>query len=144
MPSGVQLTSYRHCSTATRPCDPQRRRYASANGALLAPFARPARSPQERMAGTGVDVVSIDQNVDLTDARRRVGGADKAVQGNMDPAWLYADKAFIEKKVIETVMKGGNHKHVMNLGHGVMPTTPEENVAIFFETCRTVHERIKL
>lgn len=107
--------------------------YASGSGGML-----------ERMAATGVDVVSVDQSVDLTDARRRLGGKEQAVQGNMDPAWLYAEKEHIEQRVIDTVLKGGNYKHVMNLGHGVMPTTPEANVATFFETCRTVHERIKL
>ena len=89
-----------------------------------------------------VQVVSVDQNVDLTDARKRLG-PQQGVQGNLDPAWLFGSHQFIQDKVDETVRKGGNSRHVMNLGHGVMPQTPEENVAAFFRACRTVHERVK-
>ena len=43
----------------------------------------------------------------------------------------------------EVAAKAGGHKHVLNLGHGVMPSTPEASVAAFFEAARTVHERRK-
>ena len=68
-------------------------------------------------------------------ARARLG-ADQAVQGNMDPVHLFAKKEFIVDKVHDTIKKAGNKKHVMNLGHGVMQGTPEENVATFFQTVR--------
>ena len=56
------------------------------------------------------------------------------MQGNMDPVTLFAGQDFITKKVHDTIEKAGNRKHVMNLGHGVMVGTPEENVAHFFKT----------
>ena len=67
----------------------------------------------------------------MADARARLG-MDQAVQGNMDPLHLFASQDFITKKVHETIAKAGNKKHVMNLGHGVMVGTPEENVGHFF------------
>ena len=57
-------------------------------------------------------------------------------KGNMDPVHLFANKQFIVDKVHDTIKKAGTHKHVMNLGHGVMQGTPEENVATFFQTVR--------
>lgn len=47
-----------------------------------------------------------------------------------------------ERQIIEVVRKAGGHKHIMNLGHGVMPATPEENVAHFFNVCKTVDQRM--
>eukprot|EP00245_Coleochaete_scutata_P000855 TRINITY_DN11013_c0_g1_i1.p1 TRINITY_DN11013_c0_g1~~TRINITY_DN11013_c0_g1_i1.p1 ORF type:complete len:493 (+),score=99.18 TRINITY_DN11013_c0_g1_i1:113-1480(+) len=100
--------------------------YASGSGGLL-----------ERMAATGVDIVSIDWTVDLAEARQRIG-QNLAVQGNMDPAALFGPKDFITKRVLETVAKAGSHKHIMNLGHGVLVGTPEEHVAHFFETAQSI------
>ena len=96
--------------------------YSSGSGGFL-----------ERLATTGADVISLDGTVDMADARARLG-ADQAVQGNMDPVHLFAKKEFIVDKVHDTIKKAGNKKHVMNLGHGVMQGTPEENVAHFFKT----------
>ncbi|KAA8492826.1 Uroporphyrinogen decarboxylase [Porphyridium purpureum] len=87
----------------------------------------------ERMAKCGYDVVSLDWTIDMAEARARLG-PDVKVQGNMDPAVLYADKAAIEARILDTIHKAGNVGHIVNLGHGVMPTTPEENVAFYFET----------
>jgi uroporphyrinogen decarboxylase len=98
--------------------------YSSGSGGFL-----------ERLASTGADVISLDGTVDMADARARLG-ADQAVQGNMDPVHLFAKKEFIVDKVHDTIKKAGNKKHVMNLGHGVMQGTPEENVATFFQTVR--------
>ena len=98
--------------------------YSSGSGGFL-----------ERLKTTGADVISLDGTVDMADARARLG-ADQAVQGNMDPVHLFAKKEFIVDKVHDTIKKAGNKKHVMNLGHGVMQGTPEENVATFFQTVR--------
>ncbi|CAI5469854.1 unnamed protein product [Closterium sp. Yama58-4] len=94
--------------------------YASGSGGLL-----------ERMSKTGVDVVSVDWTVDMAEARERIG-KDIGVQGNVDPAILFGSKETITARIHDTVAKAGSHKHILNLGHGVLIGTPEENVEHFF------------
>lgn len=89
----------------------------------------------ERMSQSGADIVNVDWTVDMADARRRLGKEMK-VQGNLDPGVLFGSKEFIRDRIHDTVRKAGNWGHILNLGHGVLPTTPEENVAFFFETAK--------
>lgn len=89
----------------------------------------------ERMAQSGVDFISVDWTVDMADARARLG-ANIGVQGNLDPCALFGSKEFIRDRILDTVRKAGNRGHILNLGHGVLQNTPEENVAFFFETAK--------
>lgn len=91
----------------------------------------------ERMATSGADILTIDWTVDMADARRRLGNNVK-VQGNLDPGVLFGSKQFIRERILDTVRKAGNWGHILNLGHGVLPETPEENVAFFFETAKNL------
>lgn len=91
----------------------------------------------ERMALSGADVVTVDWTVDMAEARARLGKQVK-VQGNLDPGVLFGSKEFIRDRIFDTVKKAGNWGHILNLGHGVLPNTPEENVAYFFETAKQV------
>ncbi|KAI4382903.1 hypothetical protein MLD38_008803 [Melastoma candidum] len=100
--------------------------YASGSGGLL-----------ERLALTGVDVVSLDWTVDMAEGRRRLG-PDLAVQGNVDPGVLFGSKEFITSRINDTVRKAGRRKHILNLGHGIKVGTPEENVAHFFEVAKGI------
>jgi uroporphyrinogen decarboxylase len=86
----------------------------------------------ERMAQSGVDIISVDWTVDMADARRRLG-PEVGVQGNVDPCALFGSKEFIRDRILDTIRKAGNKKHILNLGHGILPNTPEENAAYFFE-----------
>ncbi len=89
----------------------------------------------EKMSQSGADIISVDWTVDMADARTRLGKQMK-VQGNLDPGVLFGSQAFIRDRIIDTVRKAGNRGHILNLGHGVLPSTPEENVAFFFETAK--------
>jgi uroporphyrinogen decarboxylase len=89
----------------------------------------------ERMTKSGADIISVDWTVDMADARVRLGKGMK-VQGNLDPGVLFGSKAFIRDRILDTVRKAGNSGHILNLGHGVLPETPEENVSFFFETAK--------
>ncbi|MDJ0736274.1 MAG: uroporphyrinogen decarboxylase [Nostocaceae cyanobacterium] len=89
----------------------------------------------ERMAKSGADIITVDWTVDMADARQRLGKEMK-VQGNLDPGVLFGSKQFIRDRIYDTVNKAGIGGHILNLGHGVMPTTPEENVEFFFETAK--------
>ena len=91
----------------------------------------------ERMANSGADIVTVDWTVDMADARARLG-KDIKVQGNLDPGVLFGSREFIRDRIKDTVRKAGNKGHILNLGHGVLPTTPEENVAFFFETAKNL------
>lgn len=75
------------------------------------------------MAQAGTDVVGVDFRVVLSDAIERVG-PQYAVQGNLDPALLFAPWEVIEARVRDIVAQGRAARgHIVNLGHGVLPTT---------------------
>ncbi|QIZ69412.1 uroporphyrinogen decarboxylase [Oxynema aestuarii] len=89
----------------------------------------------ERMGQSGVDIVSVDWTVDMADARKRLG-PEIGVQGNIDPCVLFGSQEFIRDRILDTIRKAGNQGHILNLGHGILPGTPEENAAFFFETAK--------
>lgn len=89
----------------------------------------------ERMATSGADIVSVDWTVDMADARQRLG-SNINVQGNLDPGVLFGSQAFIRDRILDTIRKAGPRGHILNLGHGVLPNTPEDNVRFFFETAK--------
>ncbi|MEV7216200.1 uroporphyrinogen decarboxylase [Kitasatospora cineracea] len=76
------------------------------------------------MGQAGADIVGVDWRVPLDEAANRVGPG-KGLQGNLDPAVLYAPTHVVETKAREVLHAaqalGGSH-HIFNLGHGVMPT----------------------
>jgi uroporphyrinogen decarboxylase len=75
------------------------------------------------MGEAGADVVGVDWRVPLDEAARRTGGT-RALQGNLDPAVLFADAATVEAEVRRIVTEGRHAPgHVVNLGHGVLPGT---------------------
>lgn len=89
----------------------------------------------ERMAKSGADLISVDWTVDMGEARNRIG-RHLGVQGNIDPGILFGSKELIRDRILDTIRKAGNRGHILNLGHGVLQKTPEENVAYFFETAK--------
>jgi uroporphyrinogen decarboxylase len=89
----------------------------------------------ERMGKSGVDIVSVDWTVDMAEARQRLGWEMK-VQGNIDPGVLFGSQEFIQNRILDTIRQAGNRGHILNLGHGVLVGTPEENVRFFFETAK--------
>ncbi|MEN0110283.1 MAG: uroporphyrinogen decarboxylase, partial [Planctomycetota bacterium] len=78
-------------------------------------------------AEAGGDVVGVDWRVGLAGAWDRLG-PDVAVQGNLDPMTLLADRETVERRshaLLDSV--AGRPGHVFNLGHGIVPQTPPEN-----------------
>ena len=73
----------------------------------------------EAMAATGCDALGLDWTTDIGEARQRVG-SKVALQGNMDPAVLYAQPERIREEV-KTILAsfGRGSGHVFNLGHGI-------------------------
>ncbi|RIK16453.1 MAG: uroporphyrinogen decarboxylase [Acidobacteria bacterium] len=89
------------------------------------------------MAEAGCEVIGVDYRVSLTDAVERTGGR-YAVQGNLDPALLFAPWEALERRVREIVAEGRRAPgHVFNLGHGVLPSTDPE---VLTRVVELVHE----
>ncbi|MET8156883.1 uroporphyrinogen decarboxylase [Sphaerisporangium sp. NPDC005289] len=76
----------------------------------------------------GADVVGVDWRVPLDEAARRVGEG-KALQGNLDPAILFAPFEVVERRARDILARGrAAGGHVFNLGHGVLPTTDPDQL----------------
>jgi len=89
------------------------------------------------MGAAGADVVGVDYRTSLTDARARLGDR-YAVQGNLDPALLFASWPALERAVRSIVKEGAEAPgHIFNLGHGVLPDTNPEMLTRVVEL---VHE----
>ncbi len=95
----------------------------------------------ERMAATGVDIVSLDWTVDMAEGCARLPD-HLGIQGNVDPGLLFGSPKIIRERIVDTVLKAKGRKHILNLGHGILPGTPEENARTFFETGKNVNELI--
>ena len=82
----------------------------------------------KQMAATGADVIGLDWRQPLDEGWRAVGPGH-AVQGNLDPITLFAPLEVLEQRVHE-ILRAANGRagHIFNLGHGIVPTTPVENV----------------
>ena len=91
----------------------------------------------EAMADTGADALGIDWSTDLAAARKRVGDR-VALQGNLDPAVLYATPEVIRDKVAGVLARFGKGSgHVFNLGHGITPDVDPDNAGALVNA---VHE----
>lgn len=91
-------------------------------------FAKGCGTHLEAMAASGCDVVGLDWTTDLGSARERVGGR-VALQGNMDPAVLYAKPERVRHEVRRLLEAYGPHPgHIFNLGHGMAPDMDPERV----------------
>ena len=91
----------------------------------------------ELMREAGGDVTGLDWRVQLDDGWKRIGH-DAAVMGNLDPVALFANQDTLRaqaKRILEQA--GGRNGHVFNLGHGILPETPVENVIALVDM---VHE----
>ena len=89
------------------------------------------------MQEAGGDVRGLDHPTPLPWARALLGATP--VQGNLDPAVLLAPKGVIRREV-QRILKenGGKSGHIFNLGHGIVPETPEENVRYVVELIQEV------
>jgi uroporphyrinogen decarboxylase len=87
----------------------------------------------DEIAACGASCVGVDWTVDLAAARRRVG-ARVALQGNLDPLVLLTDPDVVAREAAAIVGAAGPAPgHIFNLGHGIVPATPPENVAALVE-----------
>ncbi|MCB1898254.1 uroporphyrinogen decarboxylase [Cognatazoarcus halotolerans] len=97
----------------------------------------------EDIAAAGYSAVGLDWTVDLGKARALVG--DKvALQGNLDPAVLFASPEAVAEQARRVLDSYGNHPgHVFNLGHGISQYTVPDNVSVLVETVHSHSRRMR-
>ncbi len=96
-------------------------------------FSKGVHFKLEELAATGADVIGLDWTMDLGEVRKKIGGK-VALQGNLDPTALYAEKDKIKeevKKVLNSYGEGSGH--IFNLGHGILPDVEPENAKALVE-----------
>ena len=92
----------------------------------------------DEMVEAGPDVISLDWRVDLSEVARRHGAA-VSLQGNLDPLALSAPPETVMDKVRRMVEEAAPARgHIVNLGHGCLPSTPVEGVQAFTEAVRSL------
>lgn len=93
------------------------------------------------MHSCGADVLGLDWRIEMPTVRSLVG-EDVVLQGNLDPALLFAPKEVITRCVHEILDQNkGQGKHIFNLGHGIMPNTPISNVAHLIQEVHSYAQR---
>jgi uroporphyrinogen decarboxylase len=95
------------------------------------------------MRETGADVIGLDWRIPL-DVGRQAVGQHCAVQGNLDPIALFAPEALLRARVEEVLRQaGGMPGHIFNVGHGIVPGTPVENVQRVVRWVREICAQMK-
>lgn len=96
-------------------------------------FGTGTSSLLEAMAEAGSSTMGIDWRVPLSEAGLRLPGLP--LQGNLDPVILLTDPETVRRKALDVLLEGENlPAHIFNLGHGVFPETPLENVQCLVDT----------
>ena len=95
----------------------------------------------EEIRASGADVFGVDWRINMDDAVKRLGG-DVVIQGNLDPLSLFLPQDKIEERVKDVLGRASAaHGHIFNLGHGVVPQTPPDNVIALVEMVHRLSRR---
>jgi uroporphyrinogen decarboxylase len=97
------------------------------SGAPVIYFGTDTSTLLTAMKETGADVIGLDWRIPLNEGWSRLGSG--AVQGNLDPVTLFSDWEQVRRRAQEILdQAAGRPGHIFNLGHGILPETPVENV----------------
>jgi uroporphyrinogen decarboxylase len=91
---------------------------------------------EEIATATGADVIGVDWQTDAAEARRRLPASEVALQGNLDPCWLYGSPAQIQERTHQMLDAFGGRGHIANLGHGILPDVPVAHARAFVDAVR--------
>ncbi|MBI2822097.1 MAG: uroporphyrinogen decarboxylase [Acidobacteria bacterium] len=104
----------------------------AAAGAPVIHFATGVAGYLQDFGGCGADVVGLDWRIDLAKARRLL--PERAVQGNLEPAWLLGPLPQLLEQTEKVLQQAGTEPgYIFNTGHGILPGTPMENVQAVIE-----------
>lgn len=98
-------------------------------------FAKGAWFARQELGQLNCEVIGLDWNMDIEESRHLIG-ADKTLQGNLDPCVLYSGYDDIKKETKKMLNLFGATRHIANLGHGVYPDTDPDKVKCFIETVK--------
>jgi uroporphyrinogen decarboxylase len=104
-------------------------------------FAKGAPHSRTLFSKLPCHTIGLDWTMDVAESRKLVG-ANKTLQGNLDPCALYANNKEIEKAASSMVDAFGVGRHIANLGHGVYPDTDPEKVKVFIETIKEYSAKV--
>ncbi len=105
-------------------------------GAPVIYFATESATLLASMKETGAEVIGLDWRIPLDEGWRSLGFRG-AVQGNLDPVLLFAGWKELKSRAEDILRRaGGRPGHIFNLGHGILPDTPVENVKALAEFVR--------
>ena len=103
-------------------------------------FAKGAYASRKSIGAINCEVVGLDWNMDIKESRNLIG-PDKTLQGNLDPAALYADFGTLKKETRNMIDQFGKHRHIANLGHGVYPDMEADKVKCFIDEVKEYSSR---
>ncbi len=104
-------------------------------------FSKGANQSLSALSKTGCHGLGVDWTININDAQQLTGGR-VALQGNLDPATLYAPDAYIEQAAKQVIDAYGDQPgHVFNLGHGMQPDMSPEKVAVLVDAVRKYSTR---
>jgi len=107
----------------------------SINDVPVTVFAKGAYFVRKEIAALNCRTIGLDWNMDPIESRKIIG-ADKTLQGNLDPCVLYSDFKTIERKTKEMLDQYKGGPHIANLGHGVYPDITPDAVRCFVDTVK--------
>jgi uroporphyrinogen decarboxylase len=97
-------------------------------------FAKDAHYAIETLCQTPYDVIGLDWTADVPRCREITNRYNKTVQGNLDPYMLFASEEDLVRRTKAMLDAFGPGRHIVNLGHGIDPSTDPEKVKIFIDT----------
>ena len=99
-------------------------------------FVKGGNSWFDLIKSTHTDVIGVDWSTPIGEVRAIIGD-DVSLQGNLDPAILYGNTSRIREGVMEVLRSYGmGHRHIFNLGHGILPDIPLDSVHVLVDTIR--------
>jgi uroporphyrinogen decarboxylase len=98
-------------------------------------FAKGAFFAREEMGKLNCNTIGLDWNMDIAESRKFIG-ANKTLQGNLDPCALYGTFAEIKKQTHQMLDQFKGSRHIANLGHGLYPDTNPDAVRCFIDAVK--------
>jgi uroporphyrinogen decarboxylase len=111
------------------------------NRAPVIVFCKGANHSLTEIAATSCDVVGLDWTINIADAKALIGD-EVALQGNLDPALLFASEMVITERVNEIAERMGDCKgHIFNLGHGITPDVLPDRARAFVNAAKSAYTK---